>query len=112
MRRRDFIKVVAGSVAAWPLAAHAQQPGKVPRIGFLGAASPSTFAPRLEAFRLGLRDFGYVEGSTSRSNTAGRKGATSDFPNWRLSWLVQMWTLSSRIQRQEALLPNGRRRRS
>jgi hypothetical protein len=62
MRRRDFIKVVAGSVAAWPLAAHAQQPGKVPRIGFLGAASPSTFAPRLEAFRLGLRDFGYVEG--------------------------------------------------
>jgi putative ABC transport system substrate-binding protein len=34
----------------------------MPRIGFLGAASPSTFAPRLEAFRQGLRDFGYVEG--------------------------------------------------
>src|SRR5215470_8591724 len=63
MRRRDFIKVVAGSVAAWPLAAHAQQPGKVPRIGFLGAASPSTFASRLEPFRLGLSDFGYVEGA-------------------------------------------------
>src|SRR5215472_13166115 len=64
MRRRDFIKVVAGSVAAWPLAAHAQQPGKVPRIGFLGAASPSTFASRLEGFRQGLRDFGYIEGAT------------------------------------------------
>jgi putative ABC transport system substrate-binding protein len=41
----------------------AQQAGKVPRIGFLGAASPSTFASRLESFRLGLRDFGYVEGA-------------------------------------------------
>ena len=45
-------------------AARAQQTGKVPRIGFLGIASPSTFAPRIEAFRQGLRDFGYVEGST------------------------------------------------
>jgi putative ABC transport system substrate-binding protein len=41
----------------------AQQAGKVPRIGFLGLASPSTWASRLEGFRLGLRDFGYVEGT-------------------------------------------------
>jgi hypothetical protein len=40
MRRRDFIKVVAGSASFWPLAAHAQQAGKLPTIGFLGA-SPS-----------------------------------------------------------------------
>jgi putative ABC transport system substrate-binding protein len=62
MRRRDFIKVIAGSAAAWPLTARAQQAGKMPRIGFLGAASPSTFASRLDGIRLGLRDFGYVEG--------------------------------------------------
>ena len=62
MRRREFITLLGGA-AAWPLAARAQQAGKVPRIGFLGAASPSTFASRLEGIRLGLRDFGYVEGT-------------------------------------------------
>jgi putative tryptophan/tyrosine transport system substrate-binding protein len=62
MRRREFISLLGGAAAAWPLAARAQQAGKVPRIGFLGAASPSTFASRLEGIRLGLRDFGYVEG--------------------------------------------------
>src|SRR5262245_63104465 len=42
--------------------AGAQHPGKIPRIGFLGAASASGYAPQLEAFRRGLRDLGYVEG--------------------------------------------------
>jgi len=63
MRRRDFI-IGTCSASAWPLVARAQQAGKAPRIGFLGLASPSTFASRLEAFRLGLRDFGYVEGTS------------------------------------------------
>ena len=63
MNRREFITLLGGA-AAWPLAARAQQAGKVLRIGFLGMASPSTFASRLEAFRLGLRDFGYIEGTT------------------------------------------------
>src|SRR5262249_11769888 len=61
MKRREFIALLSGA-AAWSLEARAQQAGKVPRIGFLGAASPSTFATRLEGIRLGLRDFGYVEG--------------------------------------------------
>ena len=63
MRRRDFIKVITGSATAWPLAARAEQTAKVPRIGFLGLSSPSAFAPRLEGFRQGLRDFGYIEGT-------------------------------------------------
>jgi putative tryptophan/tyrosine transport system substrate-binding protein len=63
VKRRDFITLVGSAAAAWPLTARAQQAEKVPRIGFLGMASPSTLAARLEAFRLGLHDFGYVEGT-------------------------------------------------
>ena len=62
MQRRDFFKVIAGSAVAWPLAARAQRSTK-PVIGFLSPVSPTTFASRLEGFRLGLRDFGYVEGT-------------------------------------------------
>ena len=50
MRRRDFIKVIGSSVAAWPLAAHAQQAGKVHRVGFLWDG-PDVFADAIEAFR-------------------------------------------------------------
>jgi putative tryptophan/tyrosine transport system substrate-binding protein len=63
MNRRAFITLLGGAAAVWPLAARAQQAGKVPRIGFLGMSSASAFASRLEGFRLGLRDFGYVEGT-------------------------------------------------
>jgi putative ABC transport system substrate-binding protein len=63
LKRREFITLIGGSAAAWPLAARAQQQGRVPRIGFLGLASPTAFAPRLEGIRLGLRDFGYIEGT-------------------------------------------------
>jgi putative ABC transport system substrate-binding protein len=50
VRRRDFIKVVAGLAAAWPLAARAQQPA-LPVIGFLSNASPDLYVDRLRAFR-------------------------------------------------------------
>jgi len=62
MRRRDFITGIAGSAAAWPLAVRAQQRAKVARIGYLGLASAAWHAPRIAAFRAGLRDLGYVEG--------------------------------------------------
>ena len=60
MRRRDFIKVIAGSAAAWPLAARAQQQA-VPVIGWLRAGGPAT-AGQLAAFREGLNELDYVEG--------------------------------------------------
>jgi putative tryptophan/tyrosine transport system substrate-binding protein len=62
MNRRDLISLLGGAAAAWPLAARAQQPTKIPRIGFLGAVTPEDF-PHLEnAFRNGLGELGYVEG--------------------------------------------------
>jgi putative ABC transport system substrate-binding protein len=63
--RRQLIAAL-GSAAAWPLAARAQQPEKVPRIGFLGPAPASAFLPRVEALRAGLRELGYVEGKNIR----------------------------------------------
>ena len=53
-----FVTVILASV----LFAHAQQPGKIPRIGYLTGVSPSTNSARHEAFRQGLRELGYVEG--------------------------------------------------
>jgi hypothetical protein len=61
MRRRDFMTAVAGSAAAWPIAARAQQPA-MPVIGFLSTASPDKFVPFVDGFRQGLKRTGYVEG--------------------------------------------------
>ena len=61
MRRRDFIRGVAGSAAAWPLTARAQQPS-IPVIGFLSFRSANESAGTEAAFREGLSEIGYSEG--------------------------------------------------
>jgi putative ABC transport system substrate-binding protein len=60
--RREFISLLGGATAAWPVMARAQQAGRVARIGYLDFASPSVSASYIGAFREGLRNLGYVEG--------------------------------------------------
>jgi putative ABC transport system substrate-binding protein len=62
MRRREFITLLGGAAATWPLAAGAQVQQKMARIGYLGAGIRTVSPNPLDAFLQGLRDLGYVEG--------------------------------------------------
>jgi ABC-type uncharacterized transport system substrate-binding protein len=78
MRRREFITLLVG-VAGWPLAARAQQPAKVPRVGILSPAASET-AATLTAFREAIRNLGYIEGQTIALDFRLSKGMMDALP--------------------------------
>jgi putative tryptophan/tyrosine transport system substrate-binding protein len=79
IRRRDFVILLGGAAATWPLAARAQQPAKVPRVGILSPAASET-AGTLSAFRKKIRDLGYVEGETIALDFRLSKGIMDALP--------------------------------
>jgi putative ABC transport system substrate-binding protein len=62
VRRREFITLIGSASVAWPLAARAQQAGRIWQIGYLGIGSAELNAEFLRAFRQGLKEIGYIEG--------------------------------------------------
>jgi len=63
MKRRQFITIFGGAALAWSPASRAQQPGKIPRIGYFSLGSASAYASLVEALRAGLKEAGYVDGT-------------------------------------------------
>lgn len=84
MERRTFISLLAGGFAAPPLAAHAQQPRKTPRVGWLSSSAAAMNESYLEAYRQAMRELGYIEGRTI--NTEYR------FPDGRVDRLADLAT--------------------
>jgi putative tryptophan/tyrosine transport system substrate-binding protein len=78
MRRRDFITLFGGA-AAWPLAARAQQPGKLPTIGLLGATTLLVESQRVAAFVQRLHELGWIEGRTVAIEVRWADGRTERF---------------------------------
>ena len=79
MNRREFITLLGGA-AAWPLAARAQQAGKLPTIGFLGTASASAWSRWVPAFTQRLRELGWIEGHTLAIEYRWAEGREERYP--------------------------------
>jgi ABC-type uncharacterized transport system substrate-binding protein len=80
MKRRDFIALLGGAAAAWPLAAGAQTSPKIPRVGYIAGSSANSTEHMVGAFRQRLRELGYVEGQTIALEVRYAEGRSDRMP--------------------------------
>jgi putative tryptophan/tyrosine transport system substrate-binding protein len=111
VRRRDFIKVIAGSMVVRPLAARAQQPGKLPTIGFLGT-DPSVWSPWTAAFVQRLRELGWIEGRTiaieyrwSEGRPERNAGIAAEFVRLNADVIVANGTAAPTVKQATSVIP-------
>jgi putative tryptophan/tyrosine transport system substrate-binding protein len=79
MGRREFVALLGGAAATWPLAARAQQSARLPTIGFLGAPTPSAWRHYVPAFVRRLNELGWIEGRTAAIEYRWAEGRTERF---------------------------------
>jgi putative tryptophan/tyrosine transport system substrate-binding protein len=110
MRRREFIATVGGA-AAWPIAASAQQAGKLPTIGFLGADA-SAFAPWTAAFVARLRELGWIDGRTIAIEYRWSEGRTeryveiaAEFVRLKVDVIVTVGSAVPTVRQATAVIP-------
>jgi integrase len=100
VKRRDFITLLGGAAAPWPLAAGAQ-PSKVPTIGFLGTATPLTMSSRVAAFVQRLRELGWIENRTVAIEYRWAEGRSERFAYDVLLYSAQRVGDVVRMQRSD-----------
>src|SRR3954470_12970906 len=112
MNRRDIITLLGGAAATWPLAAPAQQPGKLPTIGYLGAGTPSAQGQWHVAFVQRLRELGWIEGRTVAIEylwAAGRSeryvDIAAEFARRKVDVIVTLGIAVPAIKRVTSLVP-------
>jgi putative ABC transport system substrate-binding protein len=111
VRRRYFIKVVAGSIAVWPLAARAQQAGKLPIIGFLGTDA-SAWSSYTAAFVQRLRELGWIEGHTiaieyrwSEGRPTRNAEIAAEFVRMKVDVIVTNALAASTVKQATSVIP-------
>ena len=85
MKRRTFITLLGGAAAAWPLAAYAQQGGKLATVGVMASGTVADTSHLTAAFVQRLRELGWIEAGMSRLSIAGARDALSALPRSQTS---------------------------
>jgi putative ABC transport system substrate-binding protein len=111
MQRRRFITLVGGTVIAWPLAARAQQPGKLPTIGFLGSDA-SAWSSYTAAFAQRLRELGWIDGRTiaieyrwSEGRPARNAEIAAEFVRMKVDVIVTNAFAASAVKQATSIIP-------
>jgi putative ABC transport system substrate-binding protein len=112
MQRREFITLVGGAAAGWPLAAWAQQPGKIPTIGFLGAATPAAWSAWTAGFVGRLGELGWIESRTVAIEYRWAEGRTerygeiaSEFVRLKVGVIVTVGSAAVAVKQVTSVIP-------